>query len=168
MASLPPVSGYSNASSVPESKPIQALSSFKCHVLVVDDEDMTHLIFRQILTKLQFAGEVAIAKDGEEAVKVYRESLHKRTLEGEIKDPIQLIFMDIDMPKMDGLEATRTIRKMEEEGKLYIICIGSDAIARKEECLSAGMEDCLIPKPLSTENILSVFRKFQELAASQS
>ncbi|HEX9778473.1 MAG TPA: response regulator, partial [Geopsychrobacteraceae bacterium] len=67
-----------------------------------------------------------------------------------------LILMDLQMPEMDGIEATSAIRKKEaEDGARRTFIIGLTAHARpeiKEECLNAGMDDVLI-KPVQMKDL---------------
>ncbi len=75
---------------------------------------------------------------------------------------IDLIFMDVQMPEMDGLEATRQIREMEDKigGHTPIVAMTAHAMAGdRERCLAAGMDD-YISKPLKKEDLLEVIQKF--------
>ncbi|MFD2876857.1 response regulator [Paenibacillus rhizoplanae] len=70
-----------------------------------------------------------------------------------------LVFMDIQMPGMDGIEATRLIR---EAMGLSPVIIAATAFARKEDeemCLRAGMQD-FIPKPIRGEELDRVLREW--------
>ena len=71
---------------------------------------------------------------------------------------IALILMDVMMPEMDGLEATRQIRKMPEYKKIPIIALTAKAMKDdREKCLAAGMSD-YISKPLNVQQLLSLMR----------
>ena len=68
-----------------------------------------------------------------------------------------MILMDVQMPEMDGLEATRTIRKTESErgGHVPIIAMTANAMAGDREiCLSAGM-DGYVTKPVKRESLFA-------------
>ncbi len=109
-------------------------------VLVVED----HPVNREItLELLRMEGiEADIAVNGREAVAKVAEGRY------------DLVFMDIQMPEMDGYEATRAIRAGEEKtggGRLPIVALTAHAIAGdREQGLAAGMDDYL-PKPLQPE-----------------
>lgn len=76
--------------------------------------------------------------------------------------PYDLIFMDSHMPVMNGKEATRKIRETESCINCHtpIIAITADAITGvREELLAAGMDDYIV-KPIDTEQLCSVIRKY--------
>ena len=88
---------------------------------------------------------VEVAGDGEEALRMLQE--HKP----------EVVLMDIQMPGMDGLEATRSIRRLEEEGLRKTPVVAMTALAMpgdRERCLQAGCDDYL-SKPLKLADLLS-------------
>jgi len=100
---------------------------------------------------------VDVANNGRIAVEKYTSSP---------KD-YDLIFMDIQMPEMDGMDATRQIRKWESDhstaqllNHLPIIAMTAHAMkGDREECLEAGMDD-YITKPIKRELVLAVIDKW--------
>jgi CheY-like chemotaxis protein len=72
-----------------------------------------------------------------------------------------MIFMDVNMPEMDGLEATRLIRKMDDQvASVPIIALTADAMKEdRARCLDAGMDD-YISKPFRVEDLNAVLEKY--------
>jgi len=111
-------------------------------VLVVEDEPMNQTVARELLES--YGMHVDLAMDGSQAVE-----LAKRT-------PYDLVLMDIQLPVMDGLEATRRIRGLPGCDKLPIIATTANAYDDdRQRCLNAGMSD-YIAKPFTPEQILGI------------
>ncbi len=90
---------------------------------------------------------VTVANNGKEAVEFAAQNNY------------DLILMDVQMPEMDGLEATMNIRKLETGAKTPIIAMTAHAMkGDKDKCLSAGMDDYLT-KPLSSKNLFDMINK---------
>lgn len=116
-------------------------------VLLVEDNEINQLIAEEVLT--QAGLKVSIAKNGLEACAL---------LEVEHFD---VVLMDVQMPVMDGLEATRHIRANERTSvRPPIIAMTAHAMARdRERSLSAGMNDH-ITKPFDPDSLIAVLRKW--------
>jgi PAS domain S-box-containing protein len=125
-------------------------------VLVVEDHAVNRLLATRLLKK--FGCDVQIAENGRIAC--------ERTA----RETYDLVFMDCQMPEMDGFEATRTIRAREfESGRhLPIVALTANAMREdRERCLDAGMDD-YIAKPCSAadfERTLGRWCKSQALPA---
>jgi two-component system, cell cycle response regulator DivK len=77
-----------------------------------------------------------------------------------IKEKPDLIIMDIQLPDISGLEATRRIREIETDGKMFIIALTSYAmVGDREEALAAGCTD-YIEKPINPETFISSIKKY--------
>lgn len=114
-------------------------------VLLVEDNEMNQQIATELLTSTGMI--VDIAKDGREAV-----DLLTRT---EAELPYDMVLMDIQMPNMDGYEATRLIRLDPDLSDLPIIAMTAHAMdEEKRRCLVAGMNDH-ITKPIDSEVMFS-------------
>jgi CheY-like chemotaxis protein len=95
--------------------------------------------------------EIDCAENGAEALKMFSQN----------PDNYSIIFMDIQMPVMDGLEATRQIRALEAGSSKSIPIVAVTANVFKEDveqCLAAGMDDHL-GKPLVFDSVLRMLRK---------
>ena len=117
-------------------------------ILIVDDNEKNRYLISFILKKNGF--EVVTATDGFEGVETAR------------KQRVDLVIMDIKMPKMDGYEATREIRKLEDYQSVPIIALTSYAMAEdKKKALEAGC-DGYIAKPINPETFMDEIRKYLE------
>ena len=111
-------------------------------VLVVEDNKTNQLVVRTILKK--FGMIVDIVENGRQAV----EAVNKYTYEA--------VLMDVQMPEMDGYEATKIIRGNPSFTDLPIVAMTANATAQdKEKCLQAGMDD-YVSKPISQNKLLRV------------
>lgn len=116
-------------------------------VLVAEDNAVNQIVFSQILEGL--GHRYVIATDGEEAVRIWQEQRPRAVL------------MDITLPKLNGLEATRRIRELEGgSGETAIIGVLQPAFENdREQCAEAGM-DAIIVKPVSSDAVEAVFKAF--------
>jgi CheY-like chemotaxis protein len=114
-------------------------------VLVVDDDVRNIFSLTSLLESHGMS--VRFAEDGRSALAML--AAHP---------DVDLILMDVMMPEMDGYEATRTIRAMEEFKNLPIIAVTAKAMkGDREKALEAGASD-YITKPVDTEQLLSLMR----------
>ena len=117
---------------------------FSGQVLLVEDNPVNLGVVRKALSKLGLS--CATATDGKEALLQFG------------KQRFDLIFMDCQMPVMDGYEATHKIRRIENADGLPptpIIAMTANAMAGdREKCINSGMDDYL-PKPVSLERLRS-------------
>ncbi|HSR69301.1 MAG TPA: CHASE domain-containing protein [Acidobacteriota bacterium] len=110
-----------------------------CRVLVAEDNLVNQKVALRILETLGCRAD--IASNGRKAVKMIQESRY------------DLVFMDCQMPEMDGYEATAEIRRLRMEQELPIIAMTAHAMeGAREKCLEAGMND-YIAKPISREEL---------------
>jgi signal transduction histidine kinase/DNA-binding response OmpR family regulator len=126
-------------------------------ILVADDNEINRKVAS--LAFRRYGYEVELAKDGREALDRVRGRALGHTA-GEVFD---VVFMDVHMPNMDGLEATRQIRRSADENPHRrwprIVAITADAMQEeRENCLSNGMDDYLT-KPLDFDDLARVLRE---------
>jgi CheY-like chemotaxis protein len=131
------------------------------HILLVEDNPVNRKLAQVILKKAGY--EISVAGNGREAVEKYTQSPER----------FALIFMDIQMPEMDGLEAARQIRRFEtrnnklddqqEESSIQrvpVVAMTAHAMkGDREMCLEAGMDD-YITKPIKRELVLKMIEKW--------
>lgn len=132
----------------PSSETIRTLDGST--VLLVEDNEINQQIAMELLAH---AGVIAeIANNGREAVEKLKHA------KGD--SPYDLVLMDVQMPEMDGYEATRLIREESRFAGLPIIAMTSHAMAEeKRRCLEAGMNDH-IAKPIDQETMLATMMKW--------
>ena len=130
-------------------------------ILLAEDNLVNQRLAKVMLTKAGY--EVDVVGNGKEALDKYKAQ----------PDDFDLVFMDVQMPEMDGLHATQAIRKHEE-----LLLAGDGGIARevakhipivamtasavkgdKEKCLDAGMDD-YISKPIKRELVYETIKKW--------
>jgi len=116
------------------------------NILVAEDNEVNASVIYSHLTDL--GHNVDIATDGNTALY----AMHKH--------PYDLVFMDLNMPNMDGLETTRQWRKLEKRhSHLPIIALTAKATEEdRKQCFRAGMDD-FMAKPVQEEQLISVIQK---------
>lgn len=132
----------------------QARKDTPLRILVVEDNKVNQRLAARLLEKR--GHQVTLAANGREALCALERSNWE--FDG--------VLMDIQMPEMDGIEATREIRRIEPGGekRIPIIALTAHAMERdKERCFAAGM-DRHLAKPIQTELLLAVL---QEIAAGK-
>ncbi|MCC2663223.1 MAG: response regulator [Geminicoccaceae bacterium] len=115
-------------------------------ILVVEDQEDNRQIIRDLLTSAGY--ELVEAVDGEEGV---------RLAESERPD---LILMDIQLPVLDGHEATRRIKQNPELRHIPIIVVTSYALSGDDQKAMAAGSDAYMAKPFSPRQLLATIRKF--------
>ncbi|MBI3435627.1 MAG: response regulator [Proteobacteria bacterium] len=124
------------------------------NVLVAEDNDINALLIRAMLGKL--GHHVTVATNGNDAAASWRATL-------DAGERFDIVFMDIDMPGCDGIEATRRIRTVEAQTALAhtpIVALTANAFAEdRETCLAAGMDGLLV-KPLDRERLVQILTNF--------
>ncbi|KAF4341837.1 histidine kinase [Fusarium beomiforme] len=122
----------------------------KAHVLLVDDNKINLNLLTMFMKKCGFSYEEA--ENGEEAVETFKKSTIGDTEPGQpVKKHFDYILMDISMPVMNGIEATKKIRKLEAEFKVprttVFALTGLASADARLDAMSAGV-DLFLPKPV--------------------
>jgi|SRR5262252_4051581 len=122
------------------------MKSQKKVFLVVEDFEDSRFMMRRLL---EMAGyQVLEASDGEQAVRIAVE--HRPAL----------ILMDLSLPKLDGLAATREIRQKKLLRKVPIVAVSAhDSPQTRAEALAAGCDE-YVTKPIDFDNLTSVLKRF--------
>jgi len=117
-------------------------------ILIAEDNQMNQRVIMHILQKMGYQPD--LAKNGQEAIEA-----------ANLKD-YSIILMDMQMPDIDGLAATRVIRQTVVR-QPAIIALTANAMADdKEACLAAGMDD-YISKPVKLEDLMDKLKKWHEI-----
>lgn len=127
----------------------------RLHILLVEDEYINRTL---AVTLLEREGwQVTTAEDGLEAIQLHEE------------EQFDLILMDIQMPQLNGYEATRSIRRSEKKGcHIPIIAMTAYAVnGDREKCLAAGM-DGYVSKPIRPEKLSHEIERVLEQHLAQS
>ena len=144
-ADLPAAEPHSAGRMEPASEP-GAMADASHKILVVEDNLVNQKVVATILRKKGYT--VRIANHGGEA------------MEALAQEDFGLVLMDVQMPVLDGLEATRLIRREERWKRLPIIAMTAHAMqGDKERCLQAGM-DGYISKPLHPSHLLATIDSY--------
>jgi CheY-like chemotaxis protein len=116
--------------SAPPSAPAET-SDRKLRILVAEDNPIIRTLISKLLKKRGHLVDLVV--DGEEAVAAVQQK------------PYDLVLMDMHMPKMDGVSATMTIRKLAGPERLVpiVALTGNALVGQRESCLAAGMSDYL-------------------------
>jgi CheY-like chemotaxis protein len=147
---VPPLSDTSDSLSDPSTTKDQ-LGTKRHRVLVVDDNLVNLKLAVRLLQRIGY--ETCTAENGKAAIKTL------------LSDPsIALILMDKEMPVLDGMEATREIRRMESDDpklvRMPIVALTAAAMSGdREACFGAGCDDYLT-KPLDQKAVMEVLTKF--------
>ncbi len=113
-------------------------------VLLAEDSPVNQRVATAMLEK--WGHRITIASNGRQAIAMF------------IKKAFDLVLMDVQMPEMDGLDATRSIRRHEETtgGHVPIVALTAHAMkGDRQRCLSAGM-DAYVTKPIRSKELLGV------------
>ena len=123
------------------------------HVLLVDDDYVSNFIADHLLNKLNVCNNVSFCRNGDEALKFLKET----------DEFPEIIFLDINMPVMDGFEFIETFRELNmDKHKTRIIIYTASFTQKDVEMLKGiGFEDFIV-KPLTEEKLINILKLFKE------
>ena len=128
---------------------MQAVPARRFSLLIAEDNPINQKLLITLLTKHDY--ELVVANNGKEAVDAY------------MSTPYDLVLMDIDMPVMDGITATRLIHEIDATAHRHpvpIVALTAHALpGDKERLLEAGMT-AHIAKPVDTSMLLKTIRRY--------
>jgi CheY-like chemotaxis protein len=114
-------------------------------ILVAEDYEVNQVLIEMIMHKLGYMHH--LVPNGKEAV------------EAVLKNHYDLVLMDMQMPEMDGLDATRAIRKANVRQPVIVALTANATKEDRELCLGSGMDD-YISKPIQLEQLMLVLEKY--------
>ena len=118
------------------------------NILIVEDNNINALLAKTLLKKIMPNAKISGVSNGLEAFELFQEN------------PADIIFMDIQMPVMNGYEATEEIRKLETGKTVPIIALtAGTVVGEKEKCLSIGMND-YVSKPIIKGSLEEIIAKW--------
>ncbi len=120
------------------------------NILVVEDNLVNKLLAKTVISRILPNSNILEASNGLEAIEQYQ-----------LQHP-DLIFMDLQMPVMNGYEATEKIRELDKKGdrKTIIVALTAGNVkGEKERCFAIGMDD-FVPKPFVEDDLAPLFTKW--------
>ena len=120
-------------------------------ILVAEDNEANQFLIKAITRAEDW--DITMVDDGEQALEAYK------------KDQFDLILMDVQMPVLNGYEATRMIRDLEAPKGIHTPIIALTAYAMKsdkDQCIEAGMDD-YIAKPFKRQQFIDVVKNALEM-----
>jgi CheY-like chemotaxis protein len=118
---------------------------YPMRILIAEDNPVNQKLSMKVLGKLGYTPDVV--QNGKEVLEIVGNKKY------------DLILMDVQMPQMDGLEATRMIRLCLEVQPVIIAMTANSMLGDREECLQAGMDD-YISKPVRIEELVTMLEKW--------
>lgn len=123
------------------------------NILIAEDNPINQKLIERILFKLGYNADVT--NNGREVLQMISEK------------PYDLVLMDIQMPEMDGLEATKNIRKLNIQ-QPFIVAMTANALSEDRDiCLSQGM-DGYLSKPMKLDTLVSIFEEAYSAKKAQA
>ncbi len=131
------------------------VTMYPANILLAEDNPINQKLALRVFEKMGY--KIDLAKNGKEAVAMVDASYY------------DMVFMDIQMPEMDGMEATRTILadNTKEHAPIIIALTANAIVGDKEKCIAAGMQD-YISKPFQVKDIQEMIIRYCGTAGKKS
>ncbi|MFY8299055.1 ATP-binding protein [Pseudoalteromonas sp. SS15] len=143
---IPVCVAASESLEVPEEPLENSLPNLNANILLVEDNQVNQIVIKALLEKVGL--QVALAQDGEVALDILEQQ------------PFDLVLMDMQMPKLDGLETTKLIRQQAKWQNLPIVALTANTQkSDMESCFQAGMDD-FIAKPVEIVKLCNVLSRW--------
>jgi len=138
--------GIQLTAQIPENKlSIDFAKKYPLRILIAEDNPINQQLALHILNKLGY--EPGLAENGQDVLDLLK------------TEKYDMILMDMQMPEMDGMEATRIIRAEHQEQPVIVAMTANVMQGDKDECLAAGMDDYL-SKPIRLEELTNMLEKY--------
>jgi len=140
----------------PESDQFEEVNSAIFTVVIAEDNPANMFLTKTIINKMAPKAHILEARNGNEAFDLCKRSLP------------DIVFMDVQMPEMNGYEATRAIKRLDGAASLPIIALTAGNVkGEREKCLEAGMID-FVTKPFAQEAIWEVLGRVPQFAKGRA
>jgi CheY-like chemotaxis protein len=139
--------------STPAPEALAPISNAPFRVLVAEDNPINQQVILRLL-KLEKISDITLAEDGQQALELVQHSLSSPTT----TPPYSLVFMDIQMPRMDGIEATKQIRELGFEAPIVALT-AFDHESNRKGCEEVGM-NAFLGKPIKRTALKRVLGEF--------
>jgi CheY-like chemotaxis protein len=123
----------------------QFAAKYPLDILITEDNPVNQKLAERVLTKMGYQPDKAL--NGLEALELLKRKSY------------DVIFMDVQMPEMDGMECTQRVRKQEIRQPVIIAMTANAMQGDREKCIQAGMDD-YISKPIRLEDLVAILEKW--------
>ncbi|KAJ8607442.1 hypothetical protein MRB53_040292 [Persea americana] len=155
-AASPPMESPGSQPAAMDKITAEAARSARIRVLVAEDNQVNQEVVLRML-KLEDIYDVTVAKDGQEALDFVKESMQSDADNPSCR-PFDLIFMDVQMPNVDGLESTRLIREIGYRAPIVALTAFAED-SNIKDCLDSGM-NYFLSKPIRRPQLKKVLKEY--------
>lgn len=137
--------GQAQAYPIPPAQP-PVVHGRPLKILIAEDNKINQLVTRKVVGKVRPSCEIDIVSDGEAALLTILE-----------KPEYDLVLMDLHMPRMDGLEATRRVRERHPSRPLIVALTADTVVGTRQKCIAAGMNE-YVSKPFHVQDMQRILQ----------